>query len=100
MLTPHHYCRRCGRKRRYLAGDWKKGYLVKLPKKGDLSVCKNWRGITLLSTQSKQNTRPHHPREAEGCTGFKTTPRTGRQTGFSKYKSYADQIASLHYASS
>ncbi|CAH8644526.1 unnamed protein product [Heterobilharzia americana] len=63
-LTPHHYCRRCGRKRRYLASDWKKGYLVKLPKKGDLSVCKNWRGITLLSTHSKQNIKPHHPGEA------------------------------------
>ena len=28
--------------------DWKKGYLVKLPKKGDLKECKNWRGIMLL----------------------------------------------------
>ncbi|CAH8627980.1 unnamed protein product [Heterobilharzia americana] len=34
-------------------GDWMKGYLVKLPKKGDLSHCKNWRGITLLPTPSK-----------------------------------------------
>ena len=29
--------------------DWKTGLIVKLPKKGDLSLCKNWRGITLLS---------------------------------------------------
>ena len=28
--------------------DWKKGIIVKLPKKGDLSVCDNWRGINLL----------------------------------------------------
>lgn len=29
--------------------DWKEGYLIKLPKKGDLSQCFNYRGITLLS---------------------------------------------------
>ncbi|KAL9982115.1 hypothetical protein ACROYT_G010916 [Oculina patagonica] len=28
--------------------EWRKGLLIKLPKKGDLSYCKNWRGITLL----------------------------------------------------
>uniref|UniRef100_A0A8D9EGU9 Craniofacial development protein 2 n=1 Tax=Cacopsylla melanoneura TaxID=428564 RepID=A0A8D9EGU9_9HEMI len=33
--------------------DWKKGLLIKLPKKGDLSQCQNWRGITLLSIPSK-----------------------------------------------
>ena len=33
--------------------DWRKGLLVKLPKKGDLSLCNNWRGITLLSIPSK-----------------------------------------------
>ncbi|KAL1445995.1 hypothetical protein WDU94_003677 [Cyamophila willieti] len=37
--------------------DWKKGLLVKLPKKGDLMECKNWRGITLLSIPSKILTR-------------------------------------------
>nr|CAH8833194.1 unnamed protein product [Trichobilharzia regenti] len=31
--------------------DWRKGYLVKLPKKGDLGLCKNWRGIMLVSTR-------------------------------------------------
>ena len=34
-------------------GDWKMGLIVKLPKKGDISLCKNWRGITLLSITSK-----------------------------------------------
>ena len=33
--------------------DWRKGLLVQLPKKGDLSLCNNWRGITLLSIPSK-----------------------------------------------
>ena len=33
--------------------DWRKGLLVKRPKKGDKSNCNNWRGITLLSIPSK-----------------------------------------------
>ena len=33
--------------------DWTKGILVKLPKKGDRSICGNWRGIMLLSIPSK-----------------------------------------------
>nr|KAG5689838.1 hypothetical protein BaRGS_012188 [Batillaria attramentaria] len=37
--------------------DWKKGHLVKLPKKGDLSSCSNWRGIMLLSIPGKVLTR-------------------------------------------
>ena len=37
--------------------EWKKGYLVKLPKKGDLSSCNNWRAIMLLSIPSKILTR-------------------------------------------
>ena len=32
---------------------WQKGIIVKLPKKGDLSVCGNWRGINLLSVPGK-----------------------------------------------
>ena len=33
--------------------EWKNGYIIKLPKKGNLSDCKNWRGITLLNTINK-----------------------------------------------
>ena len=33
--------------------DWTQGLIVKLPKKGDLQMCDNWRGITLLSIPSK-----------------------------------------------
>ncbi|GFR88122.1 endonuclease-reverse transcriptase [Elysia marginata] len=32
---------------------WRKGTITKLPKKGDLGDCGNWRGITLLSLTSK-----------------------------------------------
>ena len=33
--------------------EWKKGYLIKLPKKGDISSCTNYRGIILLSIPGK-----------------------------------------------
>ncbi|XP_062609155.1 craniofacial development protein 2-like [Saccostrea cucullata] len=33
--------------------DWCKGVIFKIPKKGALSDCNNWRGITLLSVPSK-----------------------------------------------
>lgn len=33
--------------------DWRESHLVKLPKKGDLSNCNNYRGITLLSIPGK-----------------------------------------------
>ena len=29
--------------------DWKHGLIIKLPKKGDLTECSKWRGITLLN---------------------------------------------------
>lgn len=33
--------------------DWNSGIIIKIPKKGDLSNCDNWRGINLLSACSK-----------------------------------------------
>ena len=33
--------------------EWKEGYLIKLPQKGDLSSYSNYRGITLLSISRK-----------------------------------------------
>lgn len=33
--------------------DWRKGLIVKLPKKGNPTDCGNWRGITLLSVPGK-----------------------------------------------
>jgi hypothetical protein len=32
--------------------EWQSGYIVKLPKKGNLSECNNWKGIHLLSSPS------------------------------------------------
>ena len=33
--------------------DWRDGNIIKIPKKGDLRECKNYRGIMLLSTPGK-----------------------------------------------
>ena len=33
--------------------EWKLGLIVKLPKKGDLTNCGNWRGLTLMSVPAK-----------------------------------------------
>ena len=33
--------------------DWKRGVIVKIPKKGDIAICANNRGITLLSIAGK-----------------------------------------------
>ena len=43
--------------------EWTNGRLVKLPKRGDLELCKNWRGPTPLNTQ--QGFLSNYPREAE-----------------------------------
>ena len=43
--------------------DWFKGLIFKLPKKGDLGNCDNWRGISLLSVPKQdilQNTTKAH----------------------------------------
>jgi endonuclease/exonuclease/phosphatase family metal-dependent hydrolase len=36
-----------------LPADWLQGIIIKIPKKGDLTDCKNWRGINLLCVASK-----------------------------------------------
>ena len=36
-----------------LPKKWKEGIIIKFPKKGDLSQCRNWRGISLLAMISK-----------------------------------------------
>ena len=71
--------------------DWKKGHMVKLPKKGDLGSCKNWRGIMLLSVPSKILTRIILDR-LKDAVEEKLRPE---QAGFRKDKSCTDQIATL-----
>ena len=70
---------------------WKNGYLVKLPKKGNLGMCKNWRRITLLSVPSKVFTHILLDR-MKGALDEKLREE---QAGFRKNKSCTDHIATL-----
>ena len=71
--------------------DWKRGLLVKLTKKGDLSRCGNWRGIMLLSIPSKVLTRIILNRMKVAVD----KSLRDEQAGFRKDRSCIDQIATL-----
>ena len=71
--------------------DWKKGLLIKLPKKGDLSLCNNWRGITLLSIPSKILTRIILNRIKD----IVDNKLRKEQAGFRKERSCIDMINTL-----
>ena len=71
--------------------DWKDGHLIKLPKKGDLSSCGNYRGITLLSIPGKVFNRILLERMK---ASIDETLREN-QAGFRKGRSCIDQIATL-----
>ena len=71
--------------------EWRKGYIIKLPKKGDLSECKNWRGIQLLSLPSKIFTRII----LERIRAAVYEKLRDEQAGFRAGRSCADQIATL-----
>ena len=43
----------CCWKQQKVPEDWQSGIIVKLPKKGNLADCNNWRGVTLLSVPGK-----------------------------------------------
>ena len=71
--------------------EWKHGYLVKLPKKGDLGLCNNWRGIMLLSIPSKVFCRIILERLKDALD----KQLRCNQAGFSKDRSCTDHIATL-----
>ena len=64
--------------------EWKTGMLVTIPKKGNLSECKNWRGIMLLSVPSKII-----------CRIILDKKLRKEQAGFRKDKSCTNHIATL-----
>ncbi|PVD27306.1 hypothetical protein C0Q70_12461 [Pomacea canaliculata] len=74
-----------------VSADWKLGYLVKLPKEGELTQCRNWREITLLSIPSKVLTKIILERLK---TALDRRLRQ-EQAGFRRGKSCTDQIATL-----
>ena len=71
--------------------DWKEGHIIKLPKKGDLSNCDNYRGITLLSTPGKIFNRILLERMKKAVDDI----LRDNQAGFRSNRSYTDQIATL-----
>ena len=71
--------------------EWKEAHLIKLPKKGDLSNCNNYRGISLLSIPGKVFNRVILERIKQA-----TDERLrDNQAGFRKNRSCTDQIATL-----
>ena len=74
--------------------DWKRGVIVRIPKKGNLSKCSNWRGITLLSVPGKLLSNIIYPRikdEAQGSMREETA-------GFRKDRGCADHIYVLRHS--
>ena len=71
--------------------QWKGGIVIKLPKKGDLRDCNNYRGIMLLSVPDKVLNRVLLERMKEAVD-----PKLrDQQAGFRRNRSCANQIASL-----
>ncbi len=71
--------------------EWKKGVIVKLPKKGDLASCGNWRGITLLSIPGKILSRILLERMKDSLD----KKLREEQAGFRKNRSCTDHIFTL-----
>ena len=69
----------------------KEGIIIKLPKKGDLRDCSNYRGIMILSTPGKVLNSVLLERMKEAVD----TRLQDLQAGFRRNRSCADQIASL-----
>ena len=68
--------------------DWKNGIIIPLPKKGDLSDCGNWRGITLLSVPGKVFSRVLLNRMQDAVDRLLRQ----QQAGFRRGRSCTDQI--------
>ena len=71
--------------------DWREGHLVKLPKKGDLHECSNYRGIMLLSVPGKVLSRVI----LERLKKVTETKIRDEQAGFRQNRSCTDQTATL-----
>ena len=71
--------------------NWREGYIVKIPRKGDLRECKNYRGIMLLSIPGKVLNRILLQRLQKGLDELLRE----NQAGFRENRSCGDQIATL-----
>lgn len=71
--------------------EWREGLIVKLPKKGDLRDCSNYRGIMLLSVPGKVLNRILLERMKEAVD----IQLRDQQAGFRQDRSCTDHIATL-----
>ena len=71
--------------------SWSKGLIVKVPKKGNLRECTNWRGITLLPVISKIFGRVLISRIKKGVDNISRK----EQAGFRENRSTIEQIFTL-----
>src|SRR5436190_6548151 len=74
-----------------ITNEWKSGLIIKLPKKGDLTHCRNWRGITLLNGINKILASIILERMA----GSMDSKLRNEQAGFRRNRSCTDQINTL-----
>ena len=77
--------------REEIPAEWKEGILIKLPKKGDLTECSNYRGIMLLSVPGKVLNRILLERIKKAVD----PNLRDQQAGFRRNRSCADQISTL-----
>ena len=68
--------------------DWKRGVIVKVPKKEDLGDCSNWRGITLLPVARKVLSNLIYNRLREAVD----SNMREEQAGFRQGRGCSDQI--------
>ncbi|VDP65732.1 unnamed protein product [Schistosoma mattheei] len=73
--------------------NWKEGHLIKIPKKGDLSKCENYRGITLLSVPGKVFNIVLLNRMKDSVD----TQLQGQQAGFRKGRSLNNQFTGTYH---
>lgn len=71
--------------------EWKEGVIITLPKKGDLTECRNWRGITLLNSIQKIITMII----LERISPTIEKSLRNEQSGFRPNRSCVDQINTL-----
>ena len=71
--------------------DWNIGHLIKLPKKGNLKECTNYRGIALLSVVAKLLSRILLTRLSKAVDG----KLREQKSGFITDRSCTDQITAL-----
>lgn len=74
-----------------IPSDWGTGVIIKIPKKGSLSDCNNWRGVTLLSVPSKIFCKVIIQRITKAVDDV----LRNEQAGFRKGRRCADQIFTL-----